>query len=187
MGRLEVKISGFGGQGVILTGHILGKAASLFDDKFATMTQAFGPEARGSACSSQVVIDDERVLYPYVKKPSILVAMSQDAYTKFGPELEDSGTLVVEKDLVTTNDLRESIKVFACPATRLAEKLGRRIVLNIVMLGFFGAVCEIVSSDALRKAVEASVPKGTESLNLKAFDTGFEYGRKLLAGEIAGE
>ena len=181
MARLEVKISGFGGQGVILTGHILGKAASLYDDKFATMTQAFGPEARGSACSSQVVIDSERVLYPYVKKPSILVAMSQDAFTKFEPELDENGTLVLEKDLVSLDKPRGNIKAFACPATRLAEKLGRKIVLNIVMLGFFGAVCEIVSPEALRKAVEASVPKGTESLNLKAFDTGFEYGRKLLA------
>ena len=187
MSRLEVKVTGFGGQGVILTGHILGKAASLFDGKFATMTQAFGPEARGSACSSQIVIDEERVLYPYVKKPSILVCMSQDAYTKFEPELADDGLLVVEKDLVSSVKPRGKIRVFACPATRLAEKLGRKIVLNIVMLGFFGAVCEIVSAEALRKAVEDSVPKGTESLNLKAFDTGYEYGRKAMSGESIDE
>ncbi|MBI4645316.1 MAG: 2-oxoacid:acceptor oxidoreductase family protein, partial [Bacteroidia bacterium] len=98
--RKEIKIGGLGGQGVILSGLVLGKAASIYDDKFATMTQSFGPEARGSACSAQLIIGDTQILFPYVKKPEILVVMSQDAYNKFIPELSPDGILITEEDLV---------------------------------------------------------------------------------------
>ncbi len=96
----EIRFSGYGGQGIIRLGLITGKAVSLFDNRFGTMTQSFGPEARGSACSSQVVVSDERVLYPYITKPEILVSMSQDAYEKYEPELRDGGMLIYDTDLV---------------------------------------------------------------------------------------
>ena len=100
MAVTEIKFGGFGGQGIILAGMILGKAAALFDNKEATLTQAFGPEARGSACSAQVVVSDQRILYPYVTRPHYMMLMSQDAFTRFAPELAVNGTLVIEEDLV---------------------------------------------------------------------------------------
>lgn len=182
MTTTEIKIGGLGGQGVILSGMIIGKAAALFDNKHATMTQAFGPEARGSACSAQLIVSDDAVLYPYVNRPEVLVTMSQDAYTKFSPALADGGLLLVEEELVTVDDPPpHDAKVYGIPATRIAEELGRKLVLNIVMVGFFTAVSKLIDADAMRKAVEASVPPGTERLNLAAFDKGFEHGQKLLS------
>ena len=179
MATVEIKIGGFGGQGVILAGIIIGKAAAIFDDKHATLTQSFGPEARGSACSAQVIVSDDQILYPYVSAPQILMVMSHEAFTQFSPEMSKDGTMLIEEDLVKAEGLPPESKLFGVPATRFAEELGRKMVLNIVMVGFFTAVTELVSEEAMRKAVESSVPRGTESLNLKAFNKGYEYGLKV--------
>ena len=178
MAKTEIKVGGFGGQGVILTGYIIGKAAAIYDDKNATMTQAFGPEARGSACSSQVIVSDDIIRYPYVKTPQIMVIMSQEAFSKFSPQLDPKGMMLIEEDLVDPAGLPDTVKLFTIPATRIAEELGRKIVLNMVMAGFFTAVTGLIGRDAMRKAVENTVPKGTEALNLKAFDKGYEWGER---------
>lgn len=179
----EVRIAGFGGQGVILSAIVLGKAKSIHESAYATMTQNFGPEARGGACSAQLLLSDNPILYPYVTQPDILVVMSQEAYVKFGPELKEGGTLIVEQDLVRVTDLPRSTKIYSCPATRIAEELGKRMVLNSVMVGFFTAVTKLVAPDAVRKAVADSVPSSFRELNLKAFEKGFEYGVNLLASK----
>ena len=178
----EIKIGGFGGQGVILTGMIVGKAAAIYDDKYSTMTQAFGPEARGSACSSQVIISDETILYPYVAAPDVLVVMSQDACSRFAPGMKnhENSILLYEKDLVKLDGVPcDKVQAHGIPATRFAEELGRKMVLNIVMVGFFTAMTKLISADAVRMAVKDSVPRGTETLNLSAFDKGFQYGQEL--------
>lgn len=172
----EIRIAGFGGQGVILSAIVLGKAASIYENGFATMTQNFGPEARGGACSAQLVVSDSPVLYPYVTRPDIMVVMSQEAYNRFAPELKPGGTLIIEEDLVRVSDLKGDPKVYSVPATRFAEELGKRMVLNSVMVGFFTAVTKLLSPDAVRKSVADSVPSAFRELNLKAFDKGFEYG-----------
>lgn len=172
----EIRIAGFGGQGVILSAIILGRAASIHQGAFATMTQSFGPEARGGACSAQLILSESPILYPYVTSPDILVVMSQEAYTRFVPELKDGGTLIVEQDLVRVSELKPNTRVFSIPATRLAEELGKRMVLNSVMVGFFTAVTELLSKEAVSKAVSDSVPPSFRDLNLKAFEKGFEYG-----------
>jgi 2-oxoglutarate ferredoxin oxidoreductase subunit gamma len=172
----EIRLAGFGGQGVILSAIVLGKAASIFQGAFATMTQNFGPEARGGACSAQLIVSETPVLYPYVVKPAILVVMSQEAYTRFAPELKDGGTLIIEQDLVRVSSLPRDIKVYSVPATRIAEELGKRMVLNSVMVGFFAAVTNLLEPQAVRKAVADSVPSSFCEINLKAFDRGFEYG-----------
>ena len=179
----EIRIAGFGGQGVILSAMVIGKAASIFEGDFATMTQSFGPEARGGACSAQVILSDSPVLYPYVTHPDILVVMSQEAYTKFAPEVKPGGTLVVERDLVNISNIPPETKVFSCPATRLAEELGKRMVLNIVMVGFFAAVTKLLKPEALRRAVSDSVPPAFKELNEKAFDKGYAYGLAHPSGE----
>ena len=184
----EIRLAGFGGQGVILSAIIIGKAASVYEGGFATMTQSFGPEARGGACSAQCILSDAPILYPYVTQPDVLVVMSQEAYSKFTPELKQNGILIVEEDLVSIGDLKPGVKVYSVPATRLAEELGKRMVLNIVMVGFFAAVTSLVDADALRKAIADSVPAHFADLNLKAFDKGFEYGTdKIRAIVEAGE
>lgn len=177
----EIRIAGFGGQGVILSAIVLGKAASIHQGEYATMTQNFGPEARGGACSAQLMLSDQPVLYPYVTQPDVLVVMSQEAYSKFGPELKEGGTLLIERDLVRVSDLPKQTRIYSVPATRLAEELGKRMVLNIVMVGFFAAVTQLLEADAVRKAVADSVPASFRELNLKAFDKGYEYGKAALA------
>jgi 2-oxoglutarate ferredoxin oxidoreductase subunit gamma len=182
MATTDIKIGGFGGQGIILTGYIVGKAASLYDGKHATMTQSFGPEARGSACSSQVIVSDEPIRYPYVKKARVMVIMSQEAFTQFSPQMDPGGMMLIEEDLVDPTGLPDGIRLYRIPATRIAEELGRKIVLNIVMVGFFAAVTGLISKEAMRRAVETSVPKGSEELNLSAFERGFDYGLAQRAG-----
>jgi len=177
----ELRIAGFGGQGVILSAIILGKAASIYEGAFATMTQNFGPEARGGASSAQLLLSGEPILYPYVTQPDIMVVMSQEAYTRFVPELKEGGILIVEQDLVRVTDLPRQTRVYSCPATRLAEELGQRMVLNSVMVGFFTAVTRLLDPEAVRKAVADSVPSTFRDLNLKAFEKGYEYGVKSRA------
>ena len=178
----EIRIAGFGGQGVILSAVVLGKAASIYENGFATMTQNFGPEARGGACSAQLVVSDSPVLYPYVTRPDIMVIMSQEAYNRFAQELKPGGMLIIEEDLVRVSNLNRDKKVYSIPATRFAEELGKRMVLNSVMVGFFTAVTKLLGEDAVRKAVADSVPPSFRELNLKAFDKGYEHGMTTKAG-----
>jgi 2-oxoglutarate ferredoxin oxidoreductase subunit gamma len=182
----EIRIAGFGGQGVILSATVIGKAACIFRNDYATMTQSFGPEARGGSSSAQVILSDEPVTYPYITQPDILVVMSQEAFTRFSPELKDGGILIVEQDLVRVGGLKSGIRLYSVPATRLAEELGKKMVLNVVMVGFFGAVTGLLDPDHLRKAVADSVPPAFQQLNLQAFDKGFQYGVNLIAerGEV---
>lgn len=186
MSTTEVKIGGLGGQGVILAGMIVARGASLYDGKHATLTQSFGPEARGSACSAQIIVSDEPVEYPYVTRLDILVTMSQEACNRFMGELAPSGTLIYEADLVEPKNIDPGITRHCIPTTRIAEELKRRMVANIVMIGFFGAVTDLVTVDALREAVRASVPAGTESLNLAAFERGYAFGVESLAEKPHG-
>lgn len=183
----EIRFSGFGGQGIVRCGLITGKALSLYDNKYATMTQSFGPEARGSACSSQLVVSEDRVLYPYIEAPEILISMSQEAYEKYEPELKDGGVLLIDKDLVKSKPARGSVKVYAIPSTRFAEGLGNRITANLVMLGFFTAITEVVTPQAMKQAIPGFVPPRFLELNNRAFDKGYDYGKELLAGEKKGE
>jgi 2-oxoglutarate ferredoxin oxidoreductase subunit gamma len=181
LGLSEIRIAGFGGQGVILAAAVIGKAAAIFQNGHATMTQSFGPEARGGSSSAQVILSGEPILYPYITRPDILVVMSQEAYTRFSPELKPGGLLITEQELVRVDSIPTGVRAYGVPATRLAEDLGRKVVLNIVMVGFFGAVTGLLDPSALRQAVADSVPPAMQKLNLLAFDKGFEYGMDLIA------
>jgi 2-oxoglutarate ferredoxin oxidoreductase subunit gamma len=181
MSRTELKIGGFGGQGVILAGMIVGRAAALHDDKDATLTQSFGPEARGGACSAQVVVSSERNLYPCVTSADVLVVMSQPAFDQYASDIKPDALVLYESSLVKVAGLPPGCRAYGIPATAFAEELGRKMVLNIVMVGFLAALCDVVSESAMREALVGSVPKGTERLNLGAFEKGFAYGRELRA------
>jgi len=173
----EIRFGGFGGQGIIRSGIILGRAASIYDGKFATMNQSFGPEARGGACSSQLLVSENRILYPYITKTDIFVAMSQEAYDTFESELKHNGLLLYDSDLVKPKDTK-GVKAHAIPATKIAEELGNRIIANVVMLGFLTAIAEVVSIDAMNKTIPTSVPERYLELNQKAFKKGYEYSIK---------
>ena len=176
MSTQEIRFSGFGGQGIIRCALITGKALSLYDDKFATMTQSFGPEARGSACAAQLVVSDDRVLYPYITHPGILLALSQEAYDKYHSELPDGGILIVEQDLVKLKGDHPNLRLMRVPATRFAEEVGNRLFTNLVALGFFSAVTAIVSAEAMKKALPGLVPDRFLKVNIKAFEKGYEFG-----------
>ncbi|UCH62756.1 MAG: 2-oxoacid:acceptor oxidoreductase family protein [Fidelibacterota bacterium] len=177
---MDIRFSGFGGQGIIKSGILVGKAASLFDNKYGTMTQSFGPEARGGACSAQIVVDDSPVLYPYIVAPEILVTMSQEAYEKFTDELIPGGILLTDTDLVKSEQFRKDVKVYSIPSTRIAEELGNRIFANVVMIGFFTAVTKVVSPEAMKKAIPGAVPSRFIDINIEAFDRGYNYGLEQL-------
>jgi 2-oxoglutarate ferredoxin oxidoreductase subunit gamma len=181
----QIRVAGLGGQGVIMAGMIVGRACSLYDHGEACLSQSFGPEARGSACSAQVVLSDEQILYPYVTRADILVAMSQEAFEKFKASVDTDATILIEEEFVNPGDLPDGIKVHAIPSTRFAEEIGRRLVSNIVMVGFFTAVTKLITNEAARRAVKDLVPRGTEDLNLIAYDRGYEYGLKSLEGTQA--
>ncbi|MCS7116780.1 MAG: 2-oxoacid:ferredoxin oxidoreductase subunit gamma [Nitrososphaerota archaeon] len=174
--KWEVRFAGFGGQGIILSGYILGKAASIYDKKNAVLTQSYGPEARGGACVADVIISDERIGYPKIDAPDVLVAMSQAAYHTYAKSVKNDGLILIDSDLVKAQEVKN---LYSVPATRIAEELGRRMVANILMLGFFTAVTRIVSYDAMRQSILTSVPKGTEELNIRAFEKGYEYGTTI--------
>lgn len=174
--RNEILFSGFGGQGVILSAVILGRAAALYSNKYAVQTQVYGPEARGGASMSADVIDDEPILYPKVSAPDIYVIMSQQGFEKYGADAPEDALMLVDSELVLSRPACTCIEV---PATTEAkENLGRVIVANIVMLGALVTATGVVTEDAIERAVLDSVPKGTEDLNLKALHRGFELGRQ---------
>ena len=172
--RHEIRFSGFGGQGIILSAVILGRAAALYDQKYAVQTQVYGPEARGGASMSAVIIDDEPILFPKVRHPDTYVIMSQQGFEKYGKNPRADAVMLLDSDLVHD---RPSCIWVGIPATLSAKKdLGREIVANIIMLGALTTATTVVTGPALEKAILDSVPKGTEDLNLKAMRRGQELG-----------
>lgn len=179
-GRYEIRLSGLGGQGLILAGRLLAEAAALYDGKYATQTQIYGPESRGGDSRSDVVISDEPIDFPHVIQADLLLAMSQMACDRNFYSLKRDGILIVDADLVQhvpTN------RAYLVPITRLArQELGREVVANVVALGIVVALSNVVSRKAVATAVAAGVPRGTEALNRKALELGFRLGDELKAG-----
>jgi 2-oxoglutarate ferredoxin oxidoreductase subunit gamma len=178
--RVEIRFAGFGGQGIIKSGIITAAAASIHAGKNAVQTQSYGPESRGGACKSEVVISEEEIDFPKVVEPDILVLMSQHAYIDYVDDIKAGGTVILDPDMIPREKDSKNVKVFHVPATKIAEGLGRKIVANIVMLGAFVAITGVLDENAVREAVKDNIPRGTEELNLAAFQKGYEYGKSLL-------
>jgi 2-oxoglutarate ferredoxin oxidoreductase subunit gamma len=175
MENSEIRIAGFGGQGIVLSGNIIGKAASIFSRGYAVLTQNYGPESRGGSCVAEVVISDEPIDYPYVTSPGVQIILSQEAYTRYGQEAPPGTLVMVDSELVKVSPDQKPPPL-AIPARRLAlEAIGHPVVANIIMLGFLAARSQIVPAEALRKAVLDSIPAGTEEINTKAFELGYNY------------
>lgn len=177
--RLEIRVAGFGGQGIIRAGLMLATAACIYGDKNAVETQSYGPESRGGACKSEVVISDEEIDFPKVSEPNILIVMSQEAYDRYVETLKKGGILLLDSDLVLKQKENPGIQVFEIPATKIAEELGNTIVANVVMLGAFTSITNLVEVEAVKKSILDNIPRKTEKLNLDAFEKGYEYGKSL--------
>lgn len=174
MPRTEIRFAGFGGQGVVLAGMILGEAAVIHEGMHAIQTQTYGAAARGGAARSDVILSDTRIVYPQVTAPDIMVAFTLEALNKYLGEMKEGATLIIDSSLFTPPE-GLPFRIRQCPATSTAmNELGKGIVANMVMLGFFTAVAGLVSVEAMEKAIRGNVPKGTEELNLKAFRRGME-------------
>ena len=181
MGRYEVRIGGFGGQGVVTMAVVMGETASLYDNKFVVQTQSYGPEARGGASRSEVVISDEEVDYPKVIAPDVFIVLSRAAYLEYIEGLKEDGTLIIDQDLVQIEgDLPKGVKVFRIPATRIAdEQIGNKLSTNVVMLGAFAVITKVLSLEGLKKRVEERWPRFKDT-NLKALELGMKAGEEAL-------
>ena len=180
MERYEVRLSGSGGQGLILAGKILAEAAAIYEGRNAVQTQSYGPEARGGASKAEVVISDGEIDYPKAIELDLLLALTQESCTKYSGDLKEGSILILDSSMV--KDLPEGdYRVYSAPITEIAvEKIGKAVVTNIVALGILTRISGIVAEESMKKAILARVPKGTEELNMKAFDEGFRTGGELM-------
>jgi 2-oxoglutarate ferredoxin oxidoreductase subunit gamma len=175
--RVEIRLAGEGGQGMILAGIILAEAAAIYDGKNAVQTQSYGPEARGGASKSEVVISKTEIDYPEVIDADVLIALSQEACDKFSSNLKKNGMLIVDKEKVGRVPTTSAIKV---PIAHLAaEVTGKSITANVVALGLLVGLTGVVSKKAIEKAVMARAPKGTEDMNRLALKAGFQEAERI--------
>ncbi|MEW6660922.1 MAG: 2-oxoacid:acceptor oxidoreductase family protein [Bacillota bacterium] len=171
----ECRFSGFGGQGIMLAGLILAEAAGVYEEKNVVQTRSYGPEARGSACRSEVIISQSPIDYLEVTRPDFLLALTQEAFDKYLPEVKENGVIVVDPDYVQKRETNRQVRVIPVPVTAIArEKVGNPVTANVVALGVMGAVTNVVSRDSLAAAVQGTAPRGTETINLEALAAGYE-------------
>jgi 2-oxoglutarate ferredoxin oxidoreductase subunit gamma len=166
--RHDIRVAGFGGQGMLLAGLLIGKAAALYDGKEAVLTQSYGPEARGGASNADVIIDDEPIDYPLITHPDHFVAMFQEAYERYRPSMVKDGILLIESDLV--KPFADEGPYRGVPATR--------IVANVVMVGFFSGATGLITPQAGEQAIRNTLRPRLVELNLKAFNAGYDYAKK---------
>jgi 2-oxoglutarate ferredoxin oxidoreductase subunit gamma len=179
--RYEVRLSGEGGQGLILAGKILAEAAAIYSDLNAAQSQSYGPEARGGASRSEVILSDGDIDYPKAMDVDLLLAFTQESCDKYHHDLKETGILVVDSDAVQ-NIPEGSFCVYKAPIIRTAEEeCGRKVVANICALGFIGRLLDMVSEEALESAIQSRVPRGTEEINLRAFRTGVKLADGLVS------
>jgi 2-oxoglutarate ferredoxin oxidoreductase subunit gamma len=175
--RTEVRLAGEGGQGMILAGIILAEAAAIYDGKMAVQTQSYGPEARGGASKSEVVIADGEIDHPEVLSADVVVTLSQEAYDKYAATVKAGGLLIVDDEKVSQIRVADAVKI---PVSRLAfEVTGKTITANTVALGVLVGLTGMVSRQAIEKAVTARAPRGTEEMNRKALEAGFSAAEKV--------
>lgn len=173
-GRYEIRFSGSGGQGLILAGVIFAEAAAIYDGINAVQSQSYGPEARGGASKSEVILSDETIDFPKATSIDLMLALTQEACTKYCGDVKEGGTVLVDEDFVRDVPAGD-YNVIRLPIIRTAsEAIGKAFVANIVAIGAIAAITGRVSREAVEKAVLSRVPKGTEDLNRKALSAGYE-------------
>lgn len=188
--RYEIRLSGSGGQGIIIAAIVLAEAAGVYDEKYVCQSQSYGPEARGGTSKAEVIINNQAIDYPKAIKPDLLLAMNQEACNTYSREIKTEGILVVDSTWVRQIPAN---CVAALPFTQIARKdLGKEMVANMLALGAVGFLSQSVSLKSLEQALMARVPKGTEEINRKALKAGIEAAKKIdlqapSRSEIEGE
>lgn len=175
--RTEIRLAGEGGQGMILAGIILAEAAAIFDGKNAVQSQSYGPEARGGASKAEVIIAEGDIDFPEVIRADVLLILSQEAYDKYAGTVKTGGLVIIDTTNVTVVESDEAMRL---PITEIAiETTGRAITANTVALGALVELTDVVSKDAISKAVAARAPKGTQEINQTALEAGFKAIKKI--------
>ncbi len=177
MPRYEIRIAGFGGQGVVTIGRIMGTAAALYEKKNAVQTQSYGPESRGGACRADVILSDGDIHYPHVRSADVLVALSQTAQDVYGKALKTGGLLIVDPLTVIQDSPRTDIRVVKVPTAEMAHAVGNKKFQNMVALGAFCQLTGMISLQALETAIAETVPSTTLPQNIEAFHRGINYVR----------
>jgi len=178
MKKVEIRLTGIGGQGVVLSSVILGRAASVYDKMNAVQTQTYGSDMRGGDVCTEVIISEEKIIYPVINNPNILVALDQKAYDSHVNNLQSDGILITDSDLVNASSLKEGIIHYYGSFNKIAiEELKKKAVANMIMLGYLQEKTKIISFNALEKAVADLVPLKTIDLNLKALQIGVNIGK----------
>jgi 2-oxoglutarate ferredoxin oxidoreductase subunit gamma len=180
LSRFEIRIAGLGGQGIVTAGVMIGRAASVFGGKNVTLAQSYGPESRGGASKVEVIVSDEKINYPKLRRPTLVAVMSQEAYRKNIDDLNGDTIVVIDPDMIQEDQLNHTARTYRVPATRIAERLGKKIVSNMVMVGAVIALTNMVDTESVEKAIANYTPRGTEQLNLTAFKNGYDFARGLL-------
>lgn len=177
MERFRMVFSGSGGQGVITAAIILAEAAVLYDDLIAVQSQAYGPEARGGATRSDIIISDTTINYPKVVQPNVLVCLTQEAYNKFYTIIRPGGLLITDSRYVKIQRKADAVQREVPIYNAVMDKIGKPIVFNICMLGVLLAQTEIVRPESIMKVIETRIPKSFLELNQKALDVGLKLGQ----------
>lgn len=176
--RYEIRLSGSGGQGLILAGIILAEAAGIYDGRYVVQTQSYGPEARGGVSKSEIVISNEEIDYPKAMALDLLLAMNQASCDEYFKDLKNGGILAVDSSLVTSIPTKKALKI---PFTTIAQRdLGKKFVANMVAIGAISQITDIISMKGIESAIMARVPKGTGTLNMEAFRIGMEVAKVLI-------
>ncbi len=177
--RYSIRFSGGGGQGLIQAARIVAEAAAIYDNKNAAESCSYGPEARGSASRAEIIVSDETIDYPRIDTVDFLMALTQEAYDKYIPDLPSNGTLVVDQN-VRTDDQATDKKLFSVPFLEIAERAcGRPNMVNIVALGFFAQTNDVIGVKYIRHAILARIPKKSEDIYMKAYEAGLEAAQEL--------
>lgn len=179
--RFEVRLSGSGGQGLILAGKILAEAAAIYENRNATQSQSYGPEARGGASRSEVILSDGDIDFPKATQLDLLLCLTQEACDKYSADLRSDGILIIDSKYVKTVPAG-TFKVLGAPITEVAEtRIGKAVTTNMVALGMIVGATHVVRPDSMEKAITARVPRGSEELNLSAFRLGLELAQNPAA------
>lgn len=177
--KKEIRICGFGGQGVVLAGFIIGKAASVYMGYNAVQSQSYGPEARGGEARSEIIISDEKIGYPRPMGIDLLVTLSQESFDTYRDDIRDDAVIIVDPDLVKEHRIGRPL--YKIPAQKIAEELGSKIVTNIVMVGAITAIFGLLKPEAVKESIVDSVPSKFKEMNVKAFEKGLEVGKNVVA------
>jgi 2-oxoglutarate ferredoxin oxidoreductase subunit gamma len=179
--RYEIRLSGSGGQGLVLGGVILAEALGVYEGKNVTQSQSYGPEARGGASRSDVVVSDGEIYYPKATEPDLLLCLTQESCDQYYPQLKEGGLLIVDSDKVRQ---LPATKTYSLPFIRTAkDQVGTPVVANVVSIAAVAGITGLCSKESILKAVLARAPRGTEDKNKLACELGYEMGVKAREGE----